>query len=455
MDFNYDLGKNFGKEIKVRKQEEKPVSEAAEETKADEPSSNLRIPTSRKITADSTAINAAINQALIKGQNNKPAVTEKEPSLRQTANDGGNNIFVADDITVIAADETAGNIFGEVNSGNAIEKDPAVIASGGVGALNDRYEDLVEEWYSLDFDTATYEEKMNLLDRIIIAAQNEENDVAAGTWTCYRFIMRNNYLKEKYNSYLQQLASGVPYEQLEWQGEIGWSEEPWEISAHYGPDGTEDYEIFQGQCQFGGTYVQLIPNMPAYEYIPAEPEQAYVYACAMIARYSTKILAIQVKLQDPDIIYYPNPNGNPENVLVWKLNQDIEYYRVRLQHFESQKRELAVQLGYATQEENGAIHFNVPDGGLVPGLYPPENNPTPLSVQEQFEALRNEYFEEYGNPPQGPGDARQIEKVNTLITFASRMVGQGQSAGQGQYLEYFTGELAYWRAELLRLQNGH
>ncbi len=133
MDFNYDLSRNLGKERKIRKIEEKPEEVPKENAKTEEPSQSLRIPTRRKVTADSTAINAFINRALMDGQVNKPVVTEeKEKPQRQAVNEDENNPFakvnVAEKITV---DETANNIFAEVDNTNTIEKNTGIDRAGG------------------------------------------------------------------------------------------------------------------------------------------------------------------------------------------------------------------------------------------------------------------------------------------------------------------------------------
>lgn len=473
MDFNYDLSKNLGKEIKVRKQEESIEAEKTKETKKDEPSPNLRIPTSRKITADATAIDATIKQALLKGQTVQPEVTEKEKIERSVTNDNGNNPFVTvtpeEDITV---DETANNIF---ITESIIEQNPVEVTTGGVGSVDDDYGDLVEQWYALPED-ADYQRKMNLIGRIILAAQRDGNDVAAGTWTCYRFILHNNNLKERYNNYLQLLAGNEGYENYKnyvnlvmnnedpgWYEDLEWNEQQWEISTSImSPEDELDFDYFHRQLHFGGYVENGIYIQPT----PEEYPQAYVYCCAMIARYTTKILAIQVKLHDPDIINYPNPNGNPENVLVWKLNQDIAYYRQLLQNMLAEKNRLAVALGYATQEENGAIHFSntFPNnelttmfsghpmvGGLVPGLTPPENNPEigpGDNYDELFQNLVDEYNNEYGDTPQNGSTPAQIAKAERILIFIQKMLALNiQSSTDWAF------QLTYWQGVFEQLQN--
>ena len=438
MDFNYNLGKNISKEVKIRKQDKKPDEEVLKkDEKSDKTSQILRIPTRRKVTADSTTINAFINRALMEGQVDKPVVTEKEKPQRQAVNEDDNNPFakadVAEDITV---DETANNIFGSV-AVNVAEKNTSVVASGGIVADSDSFDDLLIQWNS-EAANMSYDAKMNLIGRMISAAERDNRTEEAATWRCYRFILRNNYLKEKYNNYLQQLAGGTSYEDL------GWNEQPWEISTSIMcPEDELDFDIFHRQFHFGG-YIDPNNFMQYIQPEPNEYPQAYVYCVAMIARLSTKILAMQVKLHDPDIVN--------NSTLTNKINKDIAYYRQLLQGIVAERNRLAEQLKLGHFEPNGSFHFDVPNAGLVPGLTPPENNPTPIqydTLQEQFEALEAEYAETFGNVQNPKDDEQQIAKLNELIAFANKMVQKGEEPQ-----EYWQERLRYWQNELAQLQNG-
>jgi transcription termination factor NusB len=162
----------------------------------------------------------------------------------------------------------------------------------------------------------------------------------------------------------------------------------------------------------------------------------------MIARLSTKILAMQVKLHDPDIVN--------NSTLTNKINKDIAYYRQLLQGIVAERNRLADELKYGHFEDNGSFHFDVPNGGLVPGLTPPENNQTghQQTAQQNFEEMEEKYNANYGNYTH-LSDPKQITMLNEMIAYVSEMLDAHEPPG----VNYWQGKLEYWQNKLEQLQN--
>lgn len=441
MDFNYNIGKNIETEpAKLRMPEIFPDETVLKEDESNKIAESIKAPKSKKITADSTAIDAVIKQALARGQNNIQKVTEKEKPQKQAANSSSGNIFKAACITEnITVEETANNIFND-GIGNIVGNDTGIITGGESGIASVTFESLVTEWNNTNFDNIDYQTRIEMIDAIIAAAETDE-DIA--TWTCYKYILRNNYRKQQYEEYLRQLASGEKS-----YDELGWGAEFWEYSTSlFNSEDEDELDVFK---YFGGTYTYNYNTYPiTWTYTPPENDfQAYLYCNAMIARYSTKIYAIRLRLQDPNI----QANSTLKN----KLEKDIYAYQVFLHGFLPEKKRLAELLGFGETWDNGSFHYfeNVQNGGLVPGLTPPENSqqapPPEEDYQTMFQNLVNEYNTLYGNIPPSNSSPERIAKAQKIVNFAKKMVQRNEEP-----VDYWNHVYTEWQNKLNQLINGN
>jgi hypothetical protein len=213
-----------------------------------------------------------------------------------------------------------------------------------------------------------------------------------------------------------QLQNGVAYDDLNFLPE----DHQYDATGHM-----LDYEDFADFKEFGGT----VNDADGLIYTPNPNNiERYIYTNAMLAVYTTKMVAIQVKLK--------NPHLTPSSRDI--LNRNMSYFRFLLSKITSVLAETRENL------QNGIIELpdNIQEPGsididslLIPGLTPPPAAQGGSLVQfeppEDYTALCENYK---GNPDKN--------KLMELILFVNNKLRDCQNKQ----------ERAFWQTELARWQ---
>lgn len=367
---------------------------------------------------------AAVEAVSPKGEDKSANNNLKTPFLGALTAKTEPIIFAANDSAIlnqIGKKGAVGNIVvnntQEVGEVVSLPRANGIVAAKTGGGFNIMaFDNLVAQWNRLDFNTATYDQKLALMDNIIRAAENEGKDKEAKTWKCYRFTMKYNYAKSRFMDFRAQLQNGVAYDDLNFLPE----DHQYDATGHM-----LDYEDFADFKEFGGT----VNDADGLIYTPNPNNiERYIYTNAMLAVYTTKMVAIQVKLK--------NPHLTPSSRDI--LNRNMSYFRFLLSKITSVLAETRENL------QNGIIELpdNIQEPGsididslLIPGLTPPPAAQGGSLVQfeppEDYTALCVNYK---GNPDKN--------KLMELILFVNNKLRDCQNKQ----------ERAFWQTELARWQ---